>query len=31
MELVANSGSLSNVDLTQKKAEMKLKHKVCVM
>ncbi len=28
MDLIANAGSLSSSDLTQKKAELKLKHKV---
>ena len=29
MKLIAQAGSLSSADLSQKKAELKLKHKVC--
>ena len=30
MDLIAQAGSISSADLAQKKAEMKLKHKVCI-
>ena len=29
MDLIAEAGSLSSTDLSQRKAELKLKHKVC--